>query len=282
MTHVYSTAAYAEAFAQLSNVVQIDCLGIWAQVREIAGTPYQDAIGLYPLCAPSKPASTEQLRSELTEKGLVSLVLVTDPFIEDGWFADTFDVARPYKTHHIVKNPQHDQRYTKHHRYEVRVAQRLCRIGLIELADYIDEWCGLYDQLITRHGLTGLHRFSRRYFESLATMPEMVCFGAFAEDDLVSASLWAKSGDHVFSHLAASSEEGYRCRASYGIADHMIRHFAGVGGIDFGGSADDPPAGRGARILQEGLLQSLTRKLAVRAHCRPGRLCQTMQGCRMR
>ena len=49
--------------------------------------------------------------------------------------------------------------------------------------------------------------------------------------------LWMRSGDHVYYHLGAYSDLGYRSRAAYALFDESLRHFQGVAGLAVLGSA---------------------------------------------
>ena len=122
----------------------------------------QDARGCYPLFAVS---DWRVLADDLDAMAgrLVSAVVVCDPF---GAFSvdlleRTFDVVKPFKTHVVV-----DLRAFSPSRHHRRCAARaLGRVAVSEIADprtFADEWCALYENLVRRHGLTGMSAFSRR------------------------------------------------------------------------------------------------------------------------
>jgi hypothetical protein len=70
--------------------------------------------------------------------------------------------------------------------------------------------------------------------------------GAWAEEKLVAGHIWVDHDGIVFSHLAASSPEGYAVSASYAVYDASLRRFANARTINLGGAAgllDDPGGG---------------------------------------
>jgi len=243
MTHLYSKKVYADASAELGPIVRIECLDIWVQVRDIPGTNLKDAIGLYPFSLPTEPQSPEQLRSELKNLDLLSLVLVAAPFLSDvSWLSSTFDMARVYKTQFTVEGAPEKRVFKKNIRYVIRKAQAVCTVQKIELSDYLDRWCELYGTLITKHDLKGIHRFSRNYFESLANISEISTFGAFVDGNLVSASLWIEDANWVTGHLSGTNKIGYGTGANHALFDYVVRHYEGRN-INLGGAPDSPKQG---------------------------------------
>lgn len=75
----------------------------------------------------------------------------------------------------------------------------------------------------------------------------LMALAAFdADGEAVAMSLWLCDGDTAYSHLAASSPEGYRIAASYALYDEALRRFAGCRAINLGGvpgARDDPEHG---------------------------------------
>ena len=240
MSYPYARTAYANAFNGIAPVIRIDCLETWAMLRIIPGTDLRDAIALYPLAWPSQPKSRKILHAELEAQEIVTLTLAVDPrcdAITDGWLPEIFDVARPYKDHFVV-DPRKQGSVSAHHRRNVRYASRHCEVREIALSDHLDEWCDLYNHLISRHDLKGVHRFSRGYFEQLCRLPELRMFGAFVMDKLVAASLWLTWNNKTMLHLTAANDEGYQTRAAFGLFDFAIHHFEGAETINLGGAAD--------------------------------------------
>ena len=83
---------------------------------------------------------------------------------------------------------------------------------------YLDTWCSLYSELIDRHRITGIGRFSRRAFAAQLEVPGLVAFRAVDEDGAtVGMVLWYVQGPVGYYHLAAYSPRGYEEKASYAL-----------------------------------------------------------------
>lgn len=252
MTYPFSTTGYAAAVAEMGPVVPIESLGIWALKRPIPGTAYFDAIALYPQCLPRAPQSRAQLCSELADLALVSLVCVVDPLAKDrSWYQDVFDMARVYKTHYFAEGPEAG-RYGRHHRRYVRRAQKVCQTRAVSLGDYLEEWCTLYDGLISRNHLSEEHRFPRSYFENLVDLPGVDFFGAFIEGTLAAGVLLVKYKDWATGYLGATSEAGYRLGAAYALFDHFITYYTPATRVNLGGIADVSRPGADLSFFKKG------------------------------
>lgn len=254
MTHPYATAAYAKAFGPEYTPVHLEEAQTHILSRAIPGTAHSDAMGCYPLTPIAEEADLEADFSGLRERGLVSLVCVTDPFFRPPLAAleAAFDAARPYKEHflHDFSQPRD---YSKHHRYEVKRGNADCETKIVPYTEYIAEWCVLYDALIARHGIKGVQAFSRDYFEALASLkPLMVA--AFTGGKMVSAHVWFTYKCYSYSHLAASTEEGYKLRGAYAVMDASLAHFAesGIKIVDLGAGAGVSSASAGLTAFKEG------------------------------
>jgi len=268
MTHPYASEAYARAFGGSYLPVHLPSTDIWMLSRPIPGTDRRDAMGCYPRCPLPGGADLTSDFASLAAQGLVSVVLVTDVFfhLSKGELERQFDYVRPYKTHFTYgfsleaneNEPIADQiQYRKHHRDRVRWALRSCETRVIDLADHLDDWFALYRTLIERHRITGVQSFSRDYFAALAAMPGLTTIGAFADDKLVSAHLWLEYSGFAYSHLAASSAEGYAMRAAYPIYDAALRLYAGrVAAVDLGAGAGLNEAATGLTEFKGGFANS--------------------------
>ncbi len=238
VTHPYSRLSYGQSLAQGDQIVMSETLGVPLRLRRIPGTDHQDASGLYPISPDLRETTREALQSELQAMKAVCLVLVTDPLATH--IPDCFDVNRPYKPHHVIDPAIGLPKFSKHHRAEVRRAKRLCAVRHIDLAEHLDGFIRLYDVLIARRGLGPQHRFDREHFEHLAAHPkDFPTIGAFVEDRLVSAHIWVRAGQNVYSHLAASDPEGYAVGAAYAVYDCAIHEIDGCR-ITLGGVPDRP------------------------------------------
>ena len=255
MTHPYASEAYARAFPPAYTPVYLEQAKSWALKRPIAGTPYFDAMGCYPLTPIAENADLAQDFDKLRAQGLVSLVLVTDPFFspDPAVLQSAFDLAVPYKEHYLNDFSLPGVYDSKNHHYKVRRALKSCEVKKIELRDYLDEWCALYDALIVKHDMRGIQAFSRDYFEKLCAL-EPVAVGAFANGALISCQLWLAHEGYVYSHLVASNEEGYRIRAAYAVYDFSLRYFKerGAKAVDLGSGAGVSESSGGLAMLKKG------------------------------
>jgi hypothetical protein len=245
MTHPYGTERYAKSLPHVGEPFAVPEWDSHVLIRPAAGG-HQDAIGPYPVTAIMPDADVEAGLARLAAAGLVSIVLVIDDALRPPVDAlGAFDFAKPFKTHHL-----HDRTepftYGKHHRYEIKRARGHVQAREIALADHFDDWQRLYGELQKRHDLSGVHAFPETHFRLLSDLAGNRMFGAFADDELVSAHLFVTHGDHAISHLAASNARGYKLGAAYAVNDAALEGLDGCRTINFGGGAgsgDDPSGG---------------------------------------
>ena len=245
MTHPYAAAEYAAGLGHVGAPLAVPEWGGHVLVREAPGGR-RDATGTYPLAPLALDADLAGGLRRLRDAGLVSVVLVADDRLRPGLDALTgaFDVARRFKSHFV-----HDRRlgppaYDKHHRYEIRRAGSRVEAREIALADHLAAWEALYGELTARHGLSGLHAFPYAHHATIAALPGARTFGAFIDGELVSAHIFATGDGYAMSHLAASSEAGYRSGAAYALNALALDALTDCDLINFGGGAgaDDDPA----------------------------------------
>jgi hypothetical protein len=254
MTHPYASLAYAQAFGAGYEPIYLPGIDLHVLKRPIEGTSYFDAMGPYPV---SPVTSVERAKDDfaiLAAHQIVSLVLVIDPLRGPTPLAmsEVFDKVTPFKDH-FIREPGLDQPYSRHHRAEVRRAYRVCETRIVRLADYLDDWSSLYEALSLKHQIGGIQAFELQYFDSLAKLePFMVA--AFIDGALVSAHIWICHDGYAYSHLAASSSEGYRQSAAYAVYDYSFRHFAeqGVRMVNLGGGAGIAAPSQGLTYLKQG------------------------------
>lgn len=244
MIHPYASEAYAHAFGEVAVPLYLKSARTWVLKRRIPGTEFYDAMGCYPLCVIEPAADLEADFADLRGEGLVSLVLVTDTFFRPdvSRLQAAFDVCKPFKKHYLY-DPRAPFAYGKHHRYEVKKAVADCETRVVPFEKHFQEWLGLYGNLVRERGITGMQNFPESYFHGLIGLDGMIAIAAFAAGKVVSMHLWVEHGGYVYSHLGASSEEGYRQRAAYAIYDQAIRSFSDRKAVDFGGGAglEDTP-----------------------------------------
>lgn len=233
---------YAKSLAAYGAPRELRRCGGWVLERQIPNTPYRDAMGCYPLFAcqdwSGLKADLDDLASDL-----VSICLVPDPFGEhtETHLRDCFpDRMIVFKQHYILdthcpipeavsKSAQRNARAALRH-----VAVELCP----HPGRYLDDWIRLYECLIQRHDLRGLHRFSPEIFAEQMQIPGLLMFRAFCGQDTVGMMSWFIQGEAAYSHLTCMDAIGYRLRAAYALYWSAIQQLADVvRWINFAGPA---------------------------------------------
>src|SRR5205085_2345387 len=142
----------------------------------------------------------------------------------------------PFKTHYLRVTGQAATGYSKHHRYEVRRALASVRTGLLDLTTQAGAFAELYAHLKHTRCLRGVHDFPAGHFSALGRISGFTAFGGWLGDELVCAHIWAHDDTDAVSHLAASSDKGYRYRAAYAVYAASLDHFESVACVNLGGS----------------------------------------------
>jgi len=225
----YLHQQYAQSLSEFGQPIELPCAGGWLLKRRIPNTEYYDAMGCYPFFACS---DWSQLQSDLEALAddLVSVALVTDPF---GEYSQTDlgqcfnDVMFVFKHHYIVDLHEPTESFiSKHHRYYAHKALKKIQIEVCtDAIAHLDQWVKLYQILSARHNLKGIKAFSRDSFKKQLVIPGMVMIKAIANGEIVGMHLWYVQGDVVYSHLAASSPQGYEIGAAYAIHLTAIEYF---------------------------------------------------------
>ena len=237
----YDHPFYAASLSEFGVPHALPESGGHVLVRRVPDTTYRDAKGPYPLFA-CRDWSRLPEDLETIGEDLVSLALVPDPFgdYNEKLLRRCFDVVRPFKEHFVANlEVPRDSMVSKHHRYYARKTFEEVRVEECEEPPrFLEEWTGLYANLADRHGLGGIHAFSRESFAGQLEVPGMVMFRAVAGGETVGMHLWYVSGEVAYSHLAASSERGYELMAAYALHWFAIEHFAGrLASLDLGAGA---------------------------------------------
>jgi hypothetical protein len=249
----YLHRAYAESLVDLGTPRALPRSGGWLLVRPVSGTPWQDAMGCYPLFA---CRDWSRLAEDLEETGrdLVAVSLVADPF---GSFSER-DLERcfpdrllPFKEHFTVDLTRAPESFiAENHRRNVRKALQ-AGLTVERCADpmaYLDDWVRLYGVLSERHRIRGFAAFSARSFALQLAVPGMVLLRAVTPDGQTAGiTLWAVQGEIGYYHLGAYSLAGYERGASFVLFDRAIRSFAADGlrwlslgaGAGLGGGEED-------------------------------------------
>jgi hypothetical protein len=239
----YLHPLYATSLSEFGRPRRLPRSGGWILERPIPDTPFHDAMGCYPLfCCEEWGALKEDL-SDL-EGELVSLALVADPFGEytvEGLRQTFGSVVRPFKEHHVIDLRGRPLEFVaSHHLRNARKALRTLRVEAHQAPTSLaEDWTRLYATLITRHGLTGVHRFSSASFERQLSVPGCTALAARFEGTVVGMLLWYEQGNVAYYHLGAFSPEGYERGASFALFYTALGYFADAGlrWLDLGGGA---------------------------------------------
>lgn len=240
MRHPYATPEYAATLSHVGKPFEVPEWGTHVIVRPIAGGA-EDVVGCYPIAVLNQDADVLGGLERLKAAGFVSATLVCDDWHRPDHMRG-FDIVREFKSHYYMhKGPGHSFAggYYPHqeHRRKIRRSKRDVVCREIDLKTHLDEWIALYDTLVRRHILTGVHAFPRDSFKALADIQGITAVAGFVGDEMVSCNIWAVHEGRAHSHLVASNEKGYELRAAYAVTDFSIRHFADCDVINLGGSA---------------------------------------------
>jgi hypothetical protein len=244
----YSHPLYAQSLREFGEPRELPRCGGWILVRKIPGTPYEDAMGPYPLFSCH---DWTKLHEDLDKIGsdIISLSLVVDPFlgVSPSYLERCFDIVKPFKTHYTVDlGRQLTSFVAKRHRKHAYKSLETMNVEVCrQPAQYLDDWIRLYDNLICRHNIKGMNTFSPKCFEIQLNMPGMVMFLGRWEGEIVGAMLIYIQDEAAHIHLSAFTNEGYKIRASYGIHWKALLYLneQGVRYVDVGGVAgieEDP------------------------------------------
>jgi hypothetical protein len=259
----YTDPVYADSLAGIGSVRWLTSSGGFLLERNIPGTRDVDLMGAYPLftCCNWQALAVDL---EALPEHLVSVALVTDPFgaYDRNLLLRTFPHhCLEYKDHFVadLKLPYH-QNVNAHHRYYARRALTQVQVDIAgNPATYLDEWCGLYQDMIDRWQLSGIHAFSRNSFDRLMQLPGLVMFRAINGDQAIASMLWVVQDSVAYSHLSATSTLGYQLRASYALHAFAMEYFrTRVEWLDFGGGVGlNPSPTDGLVIFKKGWASSV-------------------------
>jgi hypothetical protein len=225
----YHHRDYAISLSDFGDPVSLPRSGGWLLQRSIPGSSYQDAMGCYPLFACDNWNDLYQDLRELKDRW-ISAWLVTDPFADlDVRQLRAFfkDVCFLYKEHRVVDlSASRDIVVSKHHQRYARKALKHVDILIPESPrTCLEIWTELYGNLIRKHKIKGISRFSKRSFAQQLKVPGCVVFQAIYGERIVAMQIWYQYNDRAYYHLGASSDEGYRQHAAFGIFWKAIGYF---------------------------------------------------------
>ncbi len=225
----YLHPLYCQSLSEFGKPRLLSESKAWVLERPIRN-PDTDAMGCYPLFT-CQDWSRLHADLENIENTLVSLAVVTDPFGEydQAYLQQCFpDVAIPFKDHYVVDLSRPvDTFVNAHHRRNARKAARAVSVEKCAVpAAYLDDWVGLYRELVARHHVKGIAAFSRESFDLQLRVPGIVAFRAIRDDVTVGMLLWYTQGTRACYHLGAYSPTGYEVRASFALFSFSLDYFA--------------------------------------------------------
>jgi hypothetical protein len=240
----YLHPVYAASLAEFGVPRQLSACRGWILERPIAGFPWHDGMGCYPLFACQDWSRLQEDIAALG-KDLVTLSLVVDPFgsYTHTWLEQCFDRIVLFKEHFVVDLRQKPEHFvSSHHRRNVR---RACQQVDVQITTkplpLLDEWVRLYEVLRQRHEIGGLSAFSYESFRRQFHVPGIVAFCALHAQQIVGMTLWYISGDVAYYHLGAYSPLGYELLASFALFWHSLSYFKDkVEWLNLGGGAGEP------------------------------------------
>ena len=253
----YLHPAYLQSLREFGQPIALPDSKGWLLKRRINSSADNDAMGCYPLFLCEE---WERLADDIRslESSLVSVALVADPFGNHSkeLLDRSFDSARHFKSHFVVElGPPLEKIVSKHHCYYAKKALEINHVEVVlDPRALLPDWCRLYNNLISRHGLHGISAFSPASFDRQFEVDGLVVFQALYQGRIVGMHLWMVNGTVANSHLAAFSNEGYECLCAYALYWEAIRHFTGkVAWLNLGAGAGwNPDASDGLTQFKRG------------------------------
>lgn len=230
----YVHPLYVHSFIEHGTPIELPASKGWLLKRSIPRTSQFDGMGCYPIFACQDWSALGTDLNWVADQ-LVSLSLVTDPFgrYNQQDLLNTFiDVARPYKQHFVIDLHQQPEKFVAaHHQRNAHKALKMVAVEVCteQTIKYLNEWVALYGNLIERHNITGITKFSREAFAKQISTPGIVVFRASLNDKTVGMLLWYVQGNVAYYHLGAYSPDGYQLNASFALFWAALGYFANEG-----------------------------------------------------
>lgn len=224
---------YARSLAEYGVPRELPGSEGWVLQRPIAGSPYADAMGCYPLFACRNWSGLATDLEDLAP-GLVSLSVVADPFgaYDEALLRRNFpDLVRPFKHHFVVDLARPLRSFvSEHHRRNAARALAAVDVELCQQpTEWLDDCVRLYGILVARHDIRGMRAFSRQAFALQLGLPGASVWRAVADGQTVGMTIWYRQGDVGYYHVGCYSELGYQLRASFALFWRAFEHFADSG-----------------------------------------------------
>lgn len=263
----YADPGYALSLYEFGVPHALPRCGGWVLERQIGGTRERDLMGPYPLFACT---DWPHLVDDVEDLGdsMVSLVLVVDPLadVEASQLERAFPDRLKTLRMHFIRDLDGPVSIPAHHRRDMRRAARAVEVEICaKPIEHLDDWMGLYEGLVARHGVVGISAFSRASFCRQLALDGMIALRAVRHQRTVAMSLWLEDAPNAHYHLAASSPEGYDVGASYALVAVALEHLRerGVRRVNLGGVPGTASRNHGLAYFKRGWASGE----------RPARLC---------
>jgi len=227
----YAHPDFAEVYADIGEPVSLECSGGTLLRRQIPSTRQRDLTGCYPFFA---CADWSGLGDDLTTLGQnddVSLVMVTDPFLEarTEWLEQIFGFVRPFKTHYVADLSKPLESFVPSDRFrEARNAARLLDVEVSPSpAAMVEDWISLWERSRHARQPSGENRLSREATGRLFRVPGVVVLRALHRGRTVGMHVELQQGDVVHGHFAIYDPEYYRLGVSTLLNIYEMEHFTG-------------------------------------------------------
>lgn len=225
----YAHPDFAKVYAHIGEPVSLVASGGTLLRREIAGTSLTDLTGCYPFfCCADWSALGDDLAA--IGKDDVSVVLVTDPFIDDRaeQLEQDFGFARPFKTHYVADLSKPLASFIPPERMrEARSAARRLDVEVAPSpAAWVGDWLALWDRSRHAPDPSGENRLPREAVVRLFEVPGVVVIRATDRGRTVGMHVEFHQGDIVHGHFAAYDPDYYRLGVSTLLNVFELEHFA--------------------------------------------------------
>ncbi len=229
----YKNPLYVQSLSEFGTPHELPQSGTWILKRRIMGSPYHDAMGCYPLFTCNDWSHLHSDLEELNEE-TISFSAVTDPFgdYDEIYLRHCFkDLVIPFKEHFVLElGPPLESFVSSHHLRNVKKGLKNVDVEKCEKpVEFINEWVGLYANLIKRLNLKGITKFSRNSFEKQLIVPGIIAFRAIYEDSTVGMLLWYVQDKVGYYHLGSFNEQGFELQASFALFWNAIKYFMDIG-----------------------------------------------------
>jgi hypothetical protein len=226
---MYDSYFYAESLSELGKPFALEESAGWLLRRKIAGSSDYDAMGCYPVFCCKDWSGLNKDLNNINDR-IISLSLVTDPFAgcSEAYLKSCFrDICYPFKQHFVIDLSKETKTFiSESHFRKVKKAEKIIYVEKCDNPiDFIDEWITLYDNLIKRHSIRGILKFSREIFQKQLSIPGIILFRAVYQDKTVGMLLWCINNNTGYYHLGAYSSSGYELNASFALFWYIIDYF---------------------------------------------------------